>query len=111
MATVFEPIKPVPPITTIFMVFPFSSSYRRAAGKTLAPLCSVSTEYAHVATSRQKCYCPPRHHEESVRESDQVVNMNSRPDEPRHEPCRLPKAKVCYGEPTSHDRKIAFVQI
>ena len=37
MATVFEPMRPVPPITTIFMVYPPLSMNRGMSNATVAP--------------------------------------------------------------------------
>ena len=65
--TSFEPMSPVPPITTIFIIVPFLSYSTEAFKPPVVLACESGARTTNVAKLLNRCYCRPLEESEQLR--------------------------------------------
>src|SRR5262249_45609312 len=63
------------------------------------------------APLRDERYRPLQRHQEPIRESDQEIDVDAEPQEPRREPREAHVLEVGHGERPAHDRHVALVPV
>jgi hypothetical protein len=76
MATVFEPIRPVPPMMTIFMIYP---PFRRLE-RPFAPLCSAMAFSQNAAVDQRRDRLKPLRHKSSLAHPFGLARGNAQGD-------------------------------